>query len=35
MVLTQGLHNPLLFGRQPEDPVFDELARALEAYLTP
>ncbi|MGH0029810.1 MAG: TetR/AcrR family transcriptional regulator [Myxococcota bacterium] len=35
MVLTQAFHNPLLFGSDEDDPVFDELARALHACLAP
>jgi AcrR family transcriptional regulator len=35
LVLTQGLNNPLILGCEAGDPVFDELARALCAYLAP
>ncbi|MGH0037862.1 MAG: TetR/AcrR family transcriptional regulator [Myxococcota bacterium] len=35
LVLTQGLNNPLVLGRDPADPLFDELGRSLCALLAP
>lgn len=35
LVLTQGLNNPLVLGREPDDPVFEELGRTLCACLAP